>query len=51
MSHRPVRRHPELRNAHHQWMQDNSMRFGWFHPDWAEPTGSKPEPWHWEFAG
>ncbi len=35
----------------HQWMQDNSMRFGWFHPDWAEPTGSKPEPWHWEFAG
>ncbi len=35
----------------HQWMQDNSMRFGWFHPDWAEPTGSLPEPWHWEFAG
>ena len=35
----------------HQWLLDNSMRFGWFHPDWAEPTGSKPEPWHWEFAG
>lgn len=35
----------------HQWMLDNSMRFGWFHPDWAEPTGSKPEAWHWEFAG
>lgn len=35
----------------HTWMQANSMRFGWFHPDWAEPTGTKPEPWHWEFAG
>ena len=20
-------------------------------PAWAEPTGSRPEPWHWEFAG
>src|SRR4051812_14012024 len=35
----------------HQWMVDNAPRFGWFHPAWAEPTGSKPEPWHWEFAG
>jgi hypothetical protein len=35
----------------HQWMVDNAPRFGWFHPDWADPTGSKPEPWHWEFAG
>jgi hypothetical protein len=35
----------------HQWMLDNAMLFGWFHPAWAEPTGSKPEPWHWEFAG
>ena len=23
----------------------------WFHPDWAEPSGSLPEPWHWEYAG
>jgi hypothetical protein len=35
----------------HQWLVDNSMQFGWFHPPWAEPSGSKPEPWHWEYAG
>jgi hypothetical protein len=35
----------------HEWMNANAMLFGWFHPPWAEPTGSNPEPWHWEFAG
>lgn len=35
----------------HRWMQDNSMMFGWFLPAWAQQGGSKPEPWHWEFAG
>jgi hypothetical protein len=35
----------------HQWMQVHAADFGWFHPAWAEPTGSKPEPWHWEFSG
>lgn len=35
----------------HQWMQDNAGRFGWHHPDWAEPSGSRPEAWHWEFTG
>jgi hypothetical protein len=35
----------------HQWLLDNAMLFGWFHPPWAEPTGAKPEAWHWEFAG
>lgn len=35
----------------HAWMLANAMRFGWFHPAWAEPTGVKPEPWHWEYAG
>jgi hypothetical protein len=35
----------------HQWMLDNAVLFGWFHPAWAEPSGSKPEAWHWEFAG
>lgn len=35
----------------HQWMVDNSMSFGWFHPTWAQQTGSLPEAWHWEFAG
>ncbi len=35
----------------HAWMLTHAGLFGWFHPSWAEPTGSKPEPWHWEFAG
>ncbi len=35
----------------HRWMADNSMLFGWFLPAWAQRDGSKPEPWHWEFAG
>jgi len=35
----------------HQWMQDNSMLYGFFLPAWAQQGGSKPEPWHWEFAG
>ena len=37
--------------AAHQWMQVHAADFGWFHPAWAEPSGSKPEPWHWEFNG
>ncbi len=35
----------------HVWMQQNAMAFGWFHPAWAQAGGSKPEPWHWEYAG
>lgn len=35
----------------HLWMVENSMRFGWFHPPWADASGSKPEAWHWEYAG
>ena len=35
----------------HVWMQQNAMAFGWFHPSWAQAGGSKPEAWHWEFAG
>jgi hypothetical protein len=31
-------------------MQHNAPLYGWFHPAWAEPTGTMPEPWHWEFA-
>jgi D-alanyl-D-alanine carboxypeptidase len=33
------------------WMTQNAAQFGFVHPAWAEPGGSKPEPWHWEFAG
>lgn len=35
----------------HVWMLTHAGIYGWFHPSWAEPTGAKPEPWHWEFAG
>lgn len=34
-----------------QWMQSNASAFGWVHPSWAQPGGSRPEPWHWEFVG
>ncbi len=40
----------EWDTATHRWMQDNAPRFGWFHPGWAVRGGSRPEPWHWEFA-
>ena len=35
----------------HVWMLMNATRFGWFHPSWASPTGSRPEPWHFEYGG
>ncbi len=35
----------------HQWLRDHSMLYGFFLPAWAQQGGSKPEPWHWEFAG
>ncbi len=35
----------------HRWMKANAAASGWFHPAWAAQGGSKPEPWHWEFAG
>ena len=34
----------------HLWMQRNASLYGWFHPAWAGPKGSMPEPWHWQFA-
>lgn len=34
----------------HLWMRQNAPLYGWFHPQWAQQTGSKPEPWHWEFG-
>jgi hypothetical protein len=37
--------------ATHAWMSESAPLFGWFHPSWAEPGGSRPEAWHWEFAG
>ena len=37
--------------ATYAWLKANAPRFGWHHPSWAEPGGSKPEPWHWEYVG
>jgi peptidoglycan hydrolase CwlO-like protein len=37
-------------SAAYNWMKATAGSFGWVHPDWAEPSGSKPEPWHWEFG-
>lgn len=35
----------------YRWMKANGGRYGWVHPSWAEPGGSMPEPWHWEYVG
>jgi hypothetical protein len=35
----------------HAWMDAHAGQYGFVHPDWAEPDGSRPEPWHWEFRG
>lgn len=35
----------------HEWMRANAPLYGWFHPSWAQPGGSRPEPWHWEYGG
>lgn len=33
------------------WLRENAAAYGWVHPEWARPGGSKPEPWHWEYVG
>jgi LAS superfamily LD-carboxypeptidase LdcB len=33
------------------WLKANAGRFGFLHPDWAEPGRGREEPWHWEYAG
>jgi hypothetical protein len=38
-------------SAAYQWLKQNSTTFRYVHPDWAEPNGTRPEPWHWEFRG
>ena len=32
----------------YNWLTLHAAQFGFHHPPWAEPTGSAPEPWHWE---
>jgi hypothetical protein len=33
------------------WMKANAWRYGWNHAAVFWPTGSVPEPWHWEWVG
>ncbi|WP_084101974.1 M15 family metallopeptidase [Demequina sp. NBRC 110051] len=33
-----------------QWLAANGAEFGWVHPTWARPGGSKPEWWHLEYV-
>ncbi|WP_425956510.1 DUF2809 domain-containing protein [Xylanimonas sp. McL0601] len=35
-------------NAEYAWLEANAETYGWTHPDWAEPSGRLPEPWHWQ---
>lgn len=32
------------------WLAENGAPYGWIHPSWAQPDGSKPESWHLEFV-
>jgi hypothetical protein len=34
----------------YQWLTANAATFCFVHPSWAQPTGSAPEPWHWEWT-
>lgn len=33
-----------------RWIQQNGPGYGWWHPLWARPNGSKPEHWHYEYG-
>jgi D-alanyl-D-alanine carboxypeptidase len=35
-------------SAQFRWLEANSRKYGWFHPQWA--YSSPFEPWHWEFG-
>ena len=34
----------------YNWLKANAHKYGYVHPAWAEPSGSNPEQWHWEYA-
>lgn len=40
----------DLNPASAAWLSDNGAEFGWIRPDWAEPSGAKPESWHLEYV-
>lgn len=35
----------------YEWLSVNAAKVGWTNPGWARRSGSRPEPWHWEFNG
>lgn len=37
-------------SAQYKWLRANAPLYGWDNPAWARPNGSKPEPWHFEYA-
>jgi hypothetical protein len=41
----------DMRVTDFAWLREHAAGYGWIHPPWARPGGSKPEPWHWEFVG
>jgi hypothetical protein len=32
----------------YEWLKANAETYSWTHPEFAEPNGRVPEPWHWE---
>ena len=40
----------EFGSSTYNWLKANAHKYGYVHPAWAEPGGSKPEQWHWEYA-
>jgi LAS superfamily LD-carboxypeptidase LdcB len=34
----------------YQWLVGHAPAFGFVQPGWAGPSGTAPEPWHWEAA-
>lgn len=43
--------HPGYQRAEYRWLQQHAHRWGFCHPDWAQPSGGGPhEPWHWEWC-
>ncbi len=39
----------QVGSTRRSWFLDNAPDYGWENPAWAQPGGSRPEPWHWEF--
>jgi hypothetical protein len=34
----------------YQWLTAHAGTYCFIHPAWAQPNGSAPEPWHWEWV-